>query len=82
MAKANQDKEMGNALRAIPNPSTIHINLEKHPISSEKLQLGKKITFKGHGKIQSVHQDKYGKSAIIEVSKMEHDDETDEGEDQ
>lgn len=81
MTSAKQDKQMGVELRKIQEPSMIHVNLEKHPMPTSKMKLGAKVKMVIHGKVNSVHQDNYGKKATIEISKMDHgeDDTQDTG---
>lgn len=78
MTRMNQDKNMGVELRKIQEPSMLHVNLEKHPMPSSKMKLGAKIKMTVHGKVHSVHQDQYGKKMGIEVSKLEHKEDSDE----
>lgn len=70
-------KDVGTALRKIVDPSILHVNLDKHSIPPGHLKLGKKIKATIHGKITSVHQDQFGKRAVIDIHKIDHHENSD-----
>jgi hypothetical protein len=72
MAKATQMKEVGNALRSVSEPTTLHINLDKFKMPPEHLKLGSKMTLIVQGKVTSSHQDSYGKRLTLEIQTIKH----------
>jgi len=55
------------------SPSTVRVNLKKHPMPQSHLKLGAKMTLVIEGKVTSVNQSEYGKDMVLDVVSMKHE---------
>lgn len=52
-------------------PTTLHVNLKKHG-SMNAGDVGKKVHFRGHGIVESIHKDDMGHTMRINVKNLKN----------
>lgn len=72
VARANKVM-MDMPMKPKETPSTVRINLKKHPMPPSHLKLGAVMAMEMKCKVTSVHQDEYGKTMEMEVMEMDHE---------
>lgn len=67
---ARVNKKLETSPEKYVPPTTMHVNLKKHKGLAD-VQVGKKVAFKGHGVVRSLHADEMGHTASIDIEHVE-----------
>lgn len=78
VARANKVM-MDMPMKPKETPSTVRMNLKKHPMPQSHMKLGATMNMMMKCKVMSIHQDEYGKMMEMEVMDMKHMDHEEEG---
>jgi len=66
-ARANKVHVTTMPMKEEDNPSTMHVNLKKHPIEAD---MGETVRFSGTGKVMGINKDEFGHTMRLEVTNV------------